>query len=145
VHAVGLFVVVGRPVVVEVTRMFWVTGDVVEMLTQVVCGTRHATPDDARCVGHSHRHRRVSRRCVLVLLGAQRRAIRVSSLELHSLLAADDLPRRHQQRCGHDQSVARHLQTAYRSIYYAKLSDLIRCLVARQHGNHKPRRCSNVI
>jgi len=86
VLAVGLLVEVGRIVVVEVTGMFRVSGDVVEVLTLVVGGTRHAATDDARCVGHSRRHRRVSRRCILALQGAQRCAIRLSSLQLHRLL-----------------------------------------------------------
>ena len=66
--------------------MFWVSIDVVEVLTLTVGGTRHATADDARCVRHSRRRRRVSRRNVMTLLGAQRRSVRLSSLDLHRLL-----------------------------------------------------------
>ena len=103
--AVGLDVEMRRIVVVQVTWVFEVGRDVVEMLTQVVGGARHAASyncrhagghsrrrhaaprDCSRCAGeHSRRRSRVSRRCVVVLLGAQRRAVRVSSLQPHRLL-----------------------------------------------------------
>ena len=101
VLAVGLLVEVGRSVVVKVTGMFRVSGDVVEMLTLVVGGTRHAATDDSRCIGHSRRHRRVSRRCILALQGAQRCAIRLSSLQLHRLLTLLFIMAALRSRCGH--------------------------------------------
>ena len=84
-HTVWPLVEVGRVVVVEVAGMLRVSSDVVEMSTLVVYGARHATRDSGRCVGHSRRRRRVSRRLVHVFPGTQCRAIRVSSLELSHL------------------------------------------------------------
>ena len=105
-HTVWLFVEVCRAVVVEVIGMFWVSADVVEMSALLVGGARHATPDDSRCAGHSRRRRRrISRRLVLVLLGTQRRAVRISSLELPRLLVTEDHPQR-QQRRRHDHRAA---------------------------------------
>jgi len=93
--------------------MLWVSCDVVEVSTLVVGSTRHATRDGSRTVGHSVRQRRSAWRLVL---GAHRRAVRVSSLQISDLLVSDDHPRRRQQTRRYHQRVARHIVNCSRSL-----------------------------
>ena len=140
-----------RRVVVEVAGTRWVGGDVVEMSTALVAGARHATRDGSRCAGHSRRRRRVARRCVAVLLGTQRRAVRVSSLQPHRrrrrLSGDDDLPGRRQKRRGHQQRVARHLRTALQTATRRtnRRTPICRVVARQRDNNHKLRSRGDVI
>jgi len=52
VHAVWSDVEMGWRIVVEVTRVCWVDGNVVELLALVIGSASHAAADHARCKLH---------------------------------------------------------------------------------------------